>query len=502
MTLTKKQQFLYPIMFAGTGSDVGKSIIASAFCRIFLQDGYSPAPFKAQNMALNSFATPDGLEIGRAQAVQAEAAGIVCQTDMNPLLLKPASDTICQVILNGEVVGNQSAISFFDEDGRDYLRHEVNAAFDRLSACYNPIVMEGAGSISEINLRSVDLVNMPMAMHAGANVILVADIDRGGVFASVYGSVMLLKPEERKHLKGILINKFRGDIRLFESGIKMLEDLCGIPVVGVIPYFRDIYIEEEDSVMLQAKNRQSLSGKVNVAVVLLKHLSNFTDFNMLEHDSRVHLYYTNDMDEIRKADIVLIPGSKNTLSDLEELRRTGIARSIVEAQKSGTTVVGICGGYQMMGLDVYDPFHIEGNIDHLPGLGLLPVVTHIGKEKVTRQSRFLFLDSDSVCQGYEIHMGETIPLGHAAASPLNRMQDGRLDGYLLNNKCFGTYIHGILDNRVVIDYLLLPYTDKSAETIFPDVHSFKEEQYNKLALHVRRHVDMDLIYKIMNQKVV
>lgn len=254
--------------------------------------------------------------------------------------------------------------------------------------------------------------------------------------------------------------------------------------------------------MLQAKNRQSLSGKVNVAVVLLKHLSNFTDFNMLEHDSRVHLYYTNDMDEIRKADIILIPGSKNTLSDLEELQRTGIARSIVEAQKSGTTVVGICGGYQMMGLDVYDPFHIEGNIDHLPGLGLLPVVTHIGKEKVTRQSRFLFLDSDSVCQGYEIHMGETIPLGHAAASPLNRMQDGRLDGYLLNNKCFGTYIHGILDNRVVIDYLLLPYTDKSAETIFPDVHSFKEEQYNKLALHVRRHVDMDLIYKIMNQKVI
>ena len=240
---------LHPIMFAGTGSDVGKSIIAAAFCRIFKQDGYQPAPFKAQNMALNSFATPEGLEIGRAQAVQAEAAGVPCHTDMNPLLLKPQSDHTSQVVLNGRPIGNRNAYDYFRKEGRDELRWEVCAAYDRLAARYNPVVLEGAGSISEINLRDTDLVNLPMALHAGADVILVGDIDRGGVFASVYGSLMLLRPHERERIKGILINKFRGDIRLFESGITMLEELCGIPVVGVVPYYRDIYIEEELSLI-------------------------------------------------------------------------------------------------------------------------------------------------------------------------------------------------------------------------------------------------------------
>ena len=233
----KGKKYLHPIMFAGTGSDVGKSIVAAAFCRIFKQDGYAPAPFKAQNMALNSYATPEGLEIGRAQAVQAEAAGVPCHTDMNPLLLKPQSDHTSQVVLNGKPIGNRNAYDYFRKEGREELRKEVYAAFDRLSARYNPVVMEGAGSLAEINLRETDLVNMPMAMHAKADVILVGDIDRGGVFASVYGSLMLLTPEERKRVKGILINKFRGDIRLFKSGIKMLEDLCGIPVLGVIPYY-------------------------------------------------------------------------------------------------------------------------------------------------------------------------------------------------------------------------------------------------------------------------
>lgn len=275
---------LHPIMFAGTGSDVGKSIIAAAFCRIFKQDGYQPAPFKAQNMALNSFATPEGLEIGRAQAVQAEAAGVPCHTDMNPLLLKPQSDHTSQVVLNGRPIGNRNAYEYFRKEGRDELRREVCAAYDRLAARYNPVVLEGAGSISEINLRDTDLVNLPMALHAGADVILVGDIDRGGVFASVYGSLMLLRPHERERIKGILINKFRGDIRLFESGITMLEELCGIPVVGVVPYYRDIYIEEEDSVALAAKSVRAEKGKVNIAVILLRHLSNFTDFNVLERD--------------------------------------------------------------------------------------------------------------------------------------------------------------------------------------------------------------------------
>ncbi|MCE9049336.1 cobyric acid synthase [Bacteroides fragilis] len=487
---------LHPLMLAGTGSDVGKSIIAAAFCRIFLQDGYHPAPFKAQNMALNSYATPEGLEIGRAQAVQAEAAGVPCHTDMNPLLLKPSSDHTSQVVLNGRPIGNRNAYEYFRREGREELRKEVHAAFDRLAARYNPVVMEGAGSISEINLRDSDLVNLPMAMHAGADVILVADIDRGGVFASVYGSVMLLRPEERKHIKGILINKFRGDIRLFESGVKMLEDLCGVPVVGVVPYYKDIYIEEEDSVMLQTKNIRGGQGKVNVAVVLLRHLSNFTDFNVLERDPRVHLFYTNNTDELMKADIILLPGSKSTLSDLYELRRNGVAQAIVRAHREGATVMGICGGYQLMGREVCDPDHVEGEIERLPGLGLLPVSTRMQGEKVTRQVRFRFLEDSAVCEGYEIHMGTTTPLADVPVSPLNHLADGREDGYFVDRTCMGTYVHGILDNPSVIDYLLEPFADKLKETAF-DYKAFKEEQYDKLAAHVRKHVDLPLIYQIL-----
>ncbi|MBY2898744.1 MULTISPECIES: cobyric acid synthase [Bacteroides] len=487
---------LHPLMLAGTGSDVGKSIIAAAFCRIFLQDGYHPAPFKAQNMALNSYATPEGLEIGRAQAVQAEAAGVPCHTDMNPLLLKPSSDHTSQVVLNGRPIGNRNAYEYFRREGREELRKEVHAAFDRLAARYNPVVMEGAGSISEINLRDSDLVNLPMAMHAGADVILVADIDRGGVFASVYGSVMLLRPEERKHIKGILINKFRGDIRLFESGVKMLEDLCGVPVVGVVPYYKDIYIEEEDSVMLQTKNIRAGQGKVNVAVVLLRHLSNFTDFNVLERDPRVHLFYTNNTDELMKADIILLPGSKSTLSDLYELRRNGVAQAIVRAHREGATVMGICGGYQLMGQEVCDPDHVEGEIERLPGLGLLPVSTRMQGEKITRQVRFHFLEGSETCEGYEIHMGTTTPLADVPASPLNHLADGREDGYFADRTCMGTYVHGILDNPSVIDYLLEPFADKLKETTF-DYKAFKEEQYDKLAAHVRKHVDLPLIYQIL-----
>ena len=487
---------LHPLMLAGTGSDVGKSIIAAAFCRIFLQDGYHPAPFKAQNMALNSYATPEGLEIGRAQAVQAEAAGVPCHTDMNPLLLKPSSDHTSQVVLNGRPIGNRNAYEYFRREGREELRKEVHAAFDRLAARYNPVVMEGAGSISEINLRDSDLVNLPMAMHAGADVILVADIDRGGVFASVYGSVMLLRPEERKHIKGILINKFRGDIRLFESGVKMLEDLCGVPVVGVVPYYKDIYIEEEDSVMLQTKNIRAGQGKVNVAVVLLRHLSNFTDFNVLERDPRVHLFYTNNTDELMKADIILLPGSKSTLSDLYELRRNGVAQAIVRAHREGATVMGICGGYQLMGQEVCDLDHVEGEIERLPGLGLLPVSTRMQGEKITRQVRFHFLEGSETCEGYEIHMGTTTPLADVPASPLNHLADGREDGYFADRTCMGTYVHGILDNPSVIDYLLEPFADKLKETTF-DYKAFKEEQYDKLAAHVRKHVDLPLIYQIL-----
>ena len=507
--LAQQMNRLHPLMFAGTGSDVGKSIISAAFCRIFKQDGYRPAPFKAQNMALNSYATPEGLEIGRAQAV---AAGVPCHTDMNPLLLKPQSDCTSQVVLNGRPIGNRSAYGYFHKEGREELRREVCAAYDRLSKKYNPVVLEGAGSISEINLREVDLVNLPMAMYAGADVILVADIDRGGVFASVYGSVMLLTPEERKHVKGILINKFRGDIRLFESGVKMLEELCGIPVVGVVPYYKDIYIEEEDSLALATKSLQAEQGKVNIAVVLLRHLSNFTDFNVLERDPRVHLFYTNNTEELAKADIIILPGSKSTLADLYELRRNGVAQAVVRAHREGAAVLGICGGYQLMGQEVFDPDHVEGDIERLPGLGLLPVSTRMTGEKVTRQVKFQLFENGGRAtedgtlklsmSGYEIHMGSTVPIEGTSASPLNMLEDGLCDGYIVDSTCMGTYIHGILDNPEFIDFLLKPFAGKLSETAEAfNYQQFKEEQYDKLAEHVRQHVDMPLIYKILTDNI-
>ena len=485
---------LKPIMFVGTGSDVGKSVINAAFCRIFKQDGYAPAPFKAQNMALNSFATPEGLEIGRAQAVQAEAAGIPCHTDMNPLLLKPSADTICQVVLNGKSIGNKHAIDYFTSNNKAELRKEVCAAYDRLQARYNPIVLEGAGSISEINLREVDLVNMSMAKHANAAVILVADIDRGGVFASVYGSIMLLTEEERQLVKGIIINKFRGDIRLFQSGVKMMEELCGIPVLGVVPYYKDIHIEEEDSVMLHSKNRVAQLGKVNIAVVLLQHMSNFTDFNALEHDDRIHLYYSNQPSEIALADIIIIPGTKNTLQDLQVLRRDGIAQAILQAHTAGKTILGICGGYQMLGQELHDPNHIESELSQIPGLGLLPIKTMLEGEKITRQVGFHFSDLPNECIGYEIHNGRTDYL--AKIEVLNKLTDGTNDGCRVRN-CMGTYIHGILDNQSFVDYLIAPYSSKNQTKSF-DYFKFKEEQFDKLADHVRKNVDMKLIYEIMN----
>ena len=468
---------LHPLMFVGTGSDVGKSILAAAFCRIFRQDGYAPAPFKAQNMALNSYATPDGLEIGRAQAVQAEAAGIPCETDMNPLLLKPSSDHTSQVVLHGKPLGNQHAYDYWRRGTSDIdYRKEVCQAFDRLASRFNPIVMEGAGSISELNLRDTDLVNLPMARHAHADVLLVGDIDRGGVFASVYGSIALQTPEDRKLIKGIIINKFRGDMRLFDEGRQMLEDLCGVPVLGVVPYYKDIYIDEEDSVALEQKRRQLIAGKLNVAVVLLRHISNYTDFGTLERHPRVNLFYTNNISDLEQADIIVVPGTKSTLDDLMELRRNGCAQAIVRAHRDGKMVIGICGGYQMLGISVDDPDGVEGSIASLPGLGLLPIHTTMSAEKTTRQVSFQF--NGQPCQGYEIHQG---------------VSDTE-EAIMQTDHCIGTYIHGFLDNQSVIDYLLGTKQPVAAQ----DADSFKNEQYNKLAAHVRQYVDIPRIYEILS----
>ena len=466
-------------MLVGTGSDVGKSVLCTALCRIFLQDGYHPAPFKAQNMALNSYATPDGLEIGRAQAVQAEAAKVPCHTDMNPLLLKPNSEHTTQVVLNGKPIGNRSAYEYFRKEGREELRQEVHAAFDRLAAKYHPIVMEGAGSVSELNLKDTDLVNMPMARYANADVILVADIDRGGVFASCYGSVMLQTPEDRKRIKGIIINKFRGDIRLFDDGRRMLEDLCGIPVLGVVPMFHHIVIEEEDSVQLTEKHQDLVAGKINIAVVLLRHMSNFTDFNVLERDERINLFYTNQTTDLERADIIILPGTKSTLDDLYELRRSGMAQAIIQAHKQGKMVVGICGGYQMLGTTVSDPDGIEGSITQLPGLGLLPISTVMRGEKITRQVEFEF--EGTICKGYEIHQGNSDQLICQA------------------EHCIGTYIHGFFDNPVVVEFVLnaAGIQHKAAHPSL-SIEDFKEQQYDELADFVRKHVDINRLYTILN----
>ncbi|MBB3186312.1 adenosylcobyric acid synthase [Microbacter margulisiae] len=486
---------LRPVMFVGTGSDVGKSVINAAFCRIFKQDGFHPAPFKAQNMSLNSYATPDGLEIGRAQATQAEACGIPCRADMNPVLLKPTDDTSSQVVLNGKVIGNQSAHQYFNQTDRNDLFLQAMAACHRLTKEFNPLVIEGAGSISEINLWDRDITNMRVAEALNAPTFLIADIDRGGVFASVYGSIQLLPETQKKLIKGVLINKFRGDMALFEDGKKMLEELTGVPVVGVIPYFHDIHIDQEDSVTLEYRKEKDRVGKVTIAVVLLRHLSNFTDFNMLEQHPDVHLFYASHPEELADADIILLPGSKNTIDDLNYLRQSGMAKAILQQHAIGKSVYGICGGYQMMGNWVEDPLGIEGDVAVMQGLGLLPVRTILTREKKTEACHFSFLGTKPDCTGYEIHMGETVA---EQPSPLCLLDSGVSDGYFRNEKTFGTYLHGFFDHTETVGYILRQVPGyKSGKSVTFDYPAFKEEQYDKLAAHIRQHVDMEYIYKTM-----
>ncbi len=484
---------LKPIMFVGTGSDVGKSVINAAFCRIFKQDGYSPAPFKAQNMSLNSYVSSEGLEMGRAQVVQSEACGIPCRSAMNPILLKPTTDKKAQIILNGKPLGTKSAKEYFLATDREFLFSEAIKAFSSLSVSYNPIVIEGAGSISEVNLWDKDITNMKVALKCNAPTILIADIDRGGIFGSVYGTIKLLPENERRLIKGIIINKFRGDISLFEEGKKILEELCSVPVVGVIPYFSNIQIEQEDSVIIDYKHNRNKSKLVNIAVVLLKHMSNFTDFNALERIPEINLYYTAHKEEVAKADIIIIPGSKNTISDLQWIRSQGIAKVIIQKSEQGKSVYGICGGYQMLGQEIHDPYSIEGNTPSVPGLGLLPVISTIGKEKHTTQTKFRINNAQEVCRGYEIHMGETKVMG---GEHFCTHIDGRTEGCKINNKLWGTYQHGIFDNKIVIENIL------EANEILTKIEGFdnelfKEEQYDKLANHVRKNVDINYIYEIL-----
>ena len=492
---------LRPLMFVGTASDVGKSVITAGFCRILQQDGYHPAPFKAQNMSLNSYVTPEGLEIGRAQAVQAEAAGIPCHTDMNPVLLKPTGDRNAQLVLHGRPAGNQSAYDYFMGKDRAALWEEVKKAYDRLAQRHNPIVLEGAGSISELNLRKRDITNMRMALHAGADVYLIADIDRGGVFASVYGTLALLPPEEKALIRGVLINKFRGDGRLFEEGRRQLEELTGVPITGVLPFYKDIHIEEEDSVALDQKASAPKPGAFNIAVIRLPHLSNFTDFLWLEKTAPLHVYYTDDPVLLAGAQLIILPGSKNTIDDLLYIRDRGLDKAILAAEAAGVPVVGICGGYQMMGLRIADPYGVEGEPREVQGLRLLPVFTTLEKEKTTVRRKFHFGSPEGpLCEGYEIHMGKTVaddvhPLNYPAEA------DAQPDGFMRNTTCWGTYMHGILDNRSVVEHLLEQAGAGGLVVQWSDHRRFKEQQYNRLAEHIRQHVNLQAIYRSLQTPV-
>ena len=488
-TIKKKTSDNYtPIMFVGTASDVGKSFIVTGICRYLKQKGFNPAPFKAQNISLNSYATPNHLEIGRAQAVQAEACKIPCHVNMNPVLIKPTNENTTQIILHGKPLEKKQVETYYSKEGRPLLFNEVKQAFNQLHHQYSPIIMEGSGSISELNLKQNDIANMQMAKHANAHVYLIADISRGGVFAHVYGTIALLEKWEKERIKGIIINKFSGDPKLFKEGKTILENLTGIPVLGIIPHDKSIYIEDEDSVTIDQKNKTWKDSKINIAIILLPHISNFTDFNYLEKDTRVNLYYTDVPTELGKADIMIIPGTKNTLGDLNFLRKQGLDSVLEKAFKQNKKIIGICGGYQMMGEQIKDPYHSESSLSELPGLGFLPIQTVLEKEKQTIQHVFQYKDYKEQCIAYEIHKG--ITTSHKP-SPFVKLKD-KNDGYWLNNNCWGTYLHGIFDNQIVIDDLLSSTPLHSKRSSY---QAYKEENYNKLAKLVQDHIDMETICK-------
>ncbi|MEM9142773.1 MAG: cobyric acid synthase [Bacteroidota bacterium] len=473
-------------MLVGTGSDVGKSWISTGICRWLKNHGYNPAPFKAQNMSLNSFSTPDGLEIGRAQAVQAEACKLAAKVEMNPILLKPSGTNKSQVVLYGKPLGVQTAKEYFAHD-KDHLFQEAQKAFHTLNRDFGPIVMEGAGSISELNLKHRDIVNMRMAQAANACVYLVADIDKGGVFGSVYGTIALLETWERKLVKGILINKFRGDITLFEEGRKMLEDLTQIPVLGVLPYASDIVLEEEDSVALKQRKTTARENKLNIAVVHLHYMSNYTDFQAMEQEPLINLYFTRDLEELKKADVLIIPGTKNTIEDLVALKVEGIDK-IIQHLYHKIPIIGICGGYQMMGKWIEDPLRVESDLGKERGLALFDVTTTLTKEKTVKQQNFRYKTYQQACTGYEIHMGAT----HVPHGKHVNVVDGVPEGYFDGNQSWGTYLHGILDNPVVVNELL-HLKDRKAQA--KDYLAFKEAQYDALAAWIDQHLDMDAILK-------
>ena len=495
------------LMVQGTASHAGKSLLVAALCRIFRQDGYSVAPFKAQNMSLNSFVTPDGGEIGRAQAVQAEAAGIPPSVDMNPVLLKPEADSRSQVVLMGKPYVTTSAADYYSL--KSELWPKVVDALERLRHQYQVVVIEGAGSPAEINLARDEIVNMRVARHAGAPVLLIGDIERGGVFASLVGTMEVLEPDERALIKAFVINKFRGDINLLEPGLRFLEKRTGVPVAGVIPWFNDIHIAEEDALGLDTPQSGGSSVGVDIAVIQVPHLSNFDDFDPLQEETGVSLRYVASSYQLGNPDLIIVPGSKTTMSDLNWLRQQGLDKHIIDLHRQGAFVIGICGGYQMLGQKILDPERVESPAVEADGLGLLPLTTSFAKEKETHQVEgevaigigLLAGAQCSPIEGYEIHMG--ICHGQPAWVPFSVCKRGqehhhKPEGALAaDGRVMGTYIHGLFHNTVLRQVILRNVAVARGKCLPEGTSSrIRDIEYDKLAALVRRSLGMSLIYNI------
>ena len=483
------------IMIQGTMSNAGKSLLCAGLCRIFRQDGYRVAPFKSQNMALNSFITADGGEMGRAQVVQAEAAGIAPDVRMNPILLKPTTDVGSQVIVNGVVQGNMRAMEYYRRK-REFVP-AVLEAYDSLAAENDIIVIEGAGSPAEINLKQEDIVNMGLAKLVDAPVLLVGDIDRGGVFAQLYGTVALLEPEEKARIKGTIVNKFRGDRKILEPGLETLEQLCGVPVAGVIPYVH-VDIDDEDSLSTRF-TRDTSRKDIDLAVIRLPRISNFTDFAPFERFENVSVRYVEKVSDLHDPDMILLPGTKSTIADLKWLRESGLEAAVLKAASAGTPIFGICGGYQMLGRTVSDPEQVEAaGISEISGMNLLDMDTLFRGEKVQTQTEGIFENIPGLfsClnglayQGYEIHMGRSME---------------RRSAVTCKGNVYGSYIHGIFDAPGVAEAILGALCRKKgldpARLGSFDPKAYKEAQYDKLADAVRSGLDMELVYRVLNREV-
>lgn len=492
-------------MIQGTGSGVGKSLIAAAFCRIFRDEGIAVAPFKAQNMALNSYITIEGGEIGRAQALQAEAARIEPTIDMNPILLKASGERGSQVIIHGKVHSTMKAMQYYNFKKTAWSA--VKESFERLSRRYEFIIIEGAGSPAEINLMDVDIVNISMAKHARAPVILVGDIDKGGVFASLYGTVKLLGKDSR-YIKAFIINKFRGDLEILKPGLEMIRGRTGKEVIGVLPYIKGIGLPEEDGLFFERfktfKPFEQIK-QIKIVIVKLQYISNFTDFDPFLYEPDVEVFYSANPSDIENADIVIVPGTKNTIKDLLSLKERCLDLSIRRAYEKGTQVIGICGGYQILGKKIYDPYYVEGDQKEIDGIGLLNIETVFERTKITAQveaelnTSAFSLEPSACLRGYEIHMG--LSTGEVGLFKIKRLAPSAfslqpiLDGSI-NKNCWGTYLHGIFENdefrRAVINAARKKRNLIPIDSVIR-YSEIKDRAINNLADIVRKNIDMDFI---------